>query len=129
MIREEQEILNNYDNYRRYNNKNKTTKNESTTSTTQSPSAPSNSNAGQTTSGNKVEDAFVEWEAQATYHTQTNNQAGWTAQDENDLVAKFGVTKEEVDAFSKSLRNDPAHAKAVTIKVLQRSQELQKNGQ
>ena len=111
-------------------NKNKTAKNETPTPATQSPSAPSESNTseGQSASGSKVEDAFVELLAQTTYHTQTNNQAGWTAQNENDLFAKYGVTKEEVDAFSKSLRKDPAHAQALVQKYTQRLQELQKNG-
>ena len=109
-------------------NKNKTAKNETSTSTTQATSAPSSSNVGKTASGNKVEDAYVELRAQTTYHAGTNNQNGWTAQNEKDLFAKYGVTKEEVDAFSKTLRTDSAHAKAVTIKQLQRLQELQKTG-
>ncbi|MDO8689063.1 MAG: hypothetical protein Q7R39_03485 [Dehalococcoidia bacterium] len=83
--------------------------------------------AGQAASGNKVEDAYVELLAQTTYH-KTNNQNGWTAQNDKDLFAKYGVTQEEVDAFSKALRNDPAHAKVVTLKQLQRLQELQKTG-
>lgn len=105
-------------------NKNKATKNETPTQTTQSPSVPSNSNTGQAVSGSKTEEAYIELLAQSTYH----NQNGWTAQNEKDLFAKYGVTQEEVDAFRKALRNDPAHAKAVTIKVLQRIQELQRTG-
>jgi len=108
--------------------KNKTAENETPTSATQSSSVPSGSNAGQTASGSKAEEAYVEMLAQTTYHTHTNNQNGWTAQNEKDLFAKYGVTKEEVDAFSKALRNNPAHAKAVTIKSLRRLQELQKTG-
>lgn len=109
-------------------NKNKTTKNETSTPTTQSPSAPSSSNAEQTASGSKAEEAYVELLAQSTYHVQKNDQNGWTSQNEKDLFAKYGVTQEEVDAFSKALRKDPVHAKAVTVKVLQRLQQLQKTG-
>lgn len=109
--------------------KNKATKNETPTSTTKSPSVvPTKSNTGQTVSGSKAEEAYVELLAQTTYHAGTNNQNSWTSQNENDLFAKYGVTKEEVDAFSKALRNDPVRAKAVTIKVLQRTQELQRTG-
>lgn len=100
---------------------------QKSTSTIQSPSAPNKPNpTGQTTNGSKVEEAYVELLAQTTYHVQTNNQSNWTAQNEQDLFAKYGVTKEEVDTFSKGLRNNPAQAKAVVIKQLRRLQELQK---
>lgn len=106
-------------------NKNKATKNETPTQTTQSPSvAPSKSNTEQAVSGSKTEEAYVELLAQRTY----NNQNGWTAQNEKDLIAKYGVTQEEIDAFRIALRTDTALSKAVTIKVLQRTQELQRTG-
>lgn len=106
-------------------NKNKATKNETPTQTTQSPSVvPSKSNTEQVVSDSKTEEAYIELLAQKTY----NNQNGWTSQNEKDLIAKYGVTQEEIDAFRIALRTDTARSKAVTIKVLQRTQELQRTG-
>ena len=105
-------------------NKNKATKNETLTQTTQSPSVPSKTNATQPANSGKTEEAYIELLAQRTY----NNQNGWTSQNEKDLFAKYGVTQEEIDAFRIALRTDTALSKAVTIKVLQRTQELQRTG-
>lgn len=109
-------------------NKNNATKKETPAPTTQTPSTSSSPSSQPSANNSKTEEAYVELRAQTTYHVQTNNKSNWTAQNEQELFTKYGVTKEEVDAFSKELRNNSAQAKAVTIKQLRRLQELQKEG-
>jgi len=65
-----------------------------------------------------TDDIFVEMIAQAGYYAQ-KNPAGWAAYEQN-LLQKYGVTEENLTAYSKLLENDPQHAQVITEKYIKR---------
>jgi len=83
--------------------------------------------AGEQTTGGSIgkmtDDIFIEMIAQADYYAQ-KNPAGWAAYEQN-LLQKYGVTEENLTAYSNLLENDPQHAQVITEKYIQRLTELQ----
>ncbi|HPC31205.1 MAG TPA: hypothetical protein PK119_01960 [Candidatus Paceibacterota bacterium] len=72
--------------------------------------------------GKMNDDIFIEIMAHTTYYSSTNP-AAWVAK-EKELFAKYGVTPEQVQAYSEMLQEDPQHLQEVAQKYMQRAREL-----
>lgn len=73
----------------------------------------------------KMTDAiFIEIAAQAAYYAQ-KDPAGWAARMEA-LYKKYGITEENMSAFSEALSNDPQRTAEFAQKYAQRLAELTK---
>jgi hypothetical protein len=104
-----------------------TTENPITTDTT--TGAGEQTTGGQTTGGSigKMTDAiFIEIAAQAAYYSQ-KDPASWVARMEA-LYKKYGITEENMTAYSEALSKDPQHAAEFAQKYAQRLTELQNTG-
>ena len=75
----------------------------------------------------KMTDAiFIEIAAQAAYYAQ-KDPAGWAARMEV-LYKKYGITEENMTAYSEALSKDPQRAAEFAQKYAQRLSELQNTG-
>jgi len=72
--------------------------------------------------GKMNDDIFVEIMAYSTYYGNTNP-AEWMTK-AKELYAKYGVTPEQVQAYSSMLQKDPQHLQEVAQKYMKRAQEL-----
>ncbi len=113
-------------------NKNNTAKKAVPTSTSQTTSVPGNTNSGQTTNGN-AEQAYVEIAAQSAYLEKkmgSEEYAIWAKENYKNLLTKYGhgVTEAELAGVAIQAAQDKAYMQAVTQKITQRLEELQKTG-
>jgi len=104
---------------------------DSTVPTTENPITTDTTTGagGQTTGGSigKMTDAiFIEIAAQAAYYSQ-KDPASWVARMEA-LYKKYGITEENMTAYSEALSKDPQHAAEFAQKYAQRLTELQTTG-
>ncbi len=80
--------------------------------------------------GKMNDDIFVEITAQSAYYAQKNVEdvAGWVAHMEA-LYNTYGVTEENVAAYSEALNNDPDRSVDLAQKYTQRLTELIDSGE
>lgn len=77
--------------------------------------------------GKMTDEIYIEIAVQIAYQSQKDPVG--LEQAVKNLLNKYGVTQENMDAYSATINKDTARAQAVAQKYMQRLQELQKTGE